>query len=153
MQPCRPVSNRRYRAAGIQALGGRERTMKKYIISIAFLVGALITLSVLLYPFVADYVNSRSQTRVVTKYFDDVTAIDDGSKQAILSAAHEYNEKLPSNRSRFQPKKEETAEYFKQLDTGRGVMGILAIDKINVNLPIYHGTDEEIGRASCRERV
>ena len=34
--------------------------------------------------------------------------------------------------------------YYEQLDlTGTGIMGTLDIPKINVNLPIYHGTDEE----------
>jgi len=118
--------------------------MKKYIITIAFLAGLLITLSVLLYPFVANYVNSRSQTRVVTQYIDDVAAIDDGRRQAILDEAHEYNMSLLRSTSRFRPTDKEKARYLKQLDTDRGVMGILAISKIDVSLPIYHGTDEGV---------
>ena len=118
--------------------------MKKYIIPIAFVAGALITLSVLLYPFVANYVNSRSQTRVVSQYIDDVAAIDDGSRQAILEAAHAYNRDLLRSGRRFNPTQAEKAAYLKQLDAGRGVMGILAIEKIGVSLPIYHGTDEGV---------
>jgi len=119
--------------------------MKKHIsISVAFLTGLIITLSVLLYPFVARYVNSRSQTRTVAQYIDDVAAIDDGSRQALLEAAHEYNRKLLRDASRFRPSEEEKEAYLKQLDVSRGVMGILSISKIDVNLPIYHGTDEGV---------
>ncbi|MCL2106413.1 MAG: class C sortase [Oscillospiraceae bacterium] len=118
--------------------------MKKHIVSIAFLLGALVTLSVLLYPIVADYVNTRSQSRIVAHYFDDVVAIDDESRQAILDAAREYNQKLPRKAERFILTEAETAAYRALLDAGRGVMGILAIDKINVSLPIYHGTDEGV---------
>jgi len=118
--------------------------MKKYIIGAAFVLGAVATLSVLLYPFAANYVNSRSQTRAVAQYIEDMAAIDDGSRQAILEAAHAYNRNLLRNARRFKPTEEEKAAYLKQLDAGRGVMGILAIDKIGVSLPIYHGTDEVV---------
>jgi len=115
---------------------------KRQIISIALLASAAISLSVLLYPFAARYLNSKSQTRVVTQYIDDVQAIDDSSRLATLEAAREYNEKLLRSADRFKPTQAEKAEYLGQLDAGRGVMGILAIHKIDVSLPIYHGTDE-----------
>jgi len=118
--------------------------MKKHIISIAFLAGALITLSVLLYPFVANYINSNSQTRVVARYIDDVAAMDGGNAQALLEEAHEYNRDLLRKKKRFQFTAEETLRYKSLLNTGREVMGILAIDKLDIKLPIYHGTDEGV---------
>ena len=118
--------------------------MKKHLITIAFILGAIVTLSVLLYPAVADMVNSRKQTSVVMSYLDDVAAMDDTSKQEMLDAAAEYNERLLHKPNRFKSTAEEEAEYLRQLDTGRGVMGVLEIDKIGVKLPIYHGTDEGV---------
>jgi len=97
-----------------------------------------------LYPTVSDYINSRSQTRVVGRYLEDVEKMDDENKEEMLAAAREYNMKLLYKKDRLSFTEEETAEYKKQLDTGRGVMGILEIDKINVMLPIYHGTDEGV---------
>jgi len=126
-----------------QPVGGREKNMRKYILP-CMVLGLLIGVSVLLYPTASKYVNSRSQSRVVSQYINDVVAIDDGNRQAILDAAHEYNRNLLHNASRFKPAPEETAEYLRQLDAGRGVMGILVIDKIDVNLPIYHGTDDGV---------
>jgi len=118
--------------------------MKKHLITIAFILGVIITLSVLLYPAVADLVNSRRQSSVVMSYLDDVAAMDDTSKQEMLDAAAEYNKLLLRRPNRFEPTEEESAEYLRQLDTGRGVMGVLEIDKIGVKLPIYHGTDEGV---------
>ena len=118
--------------------------MKKIIIRILFIIGLFATLSVLLYPVVADYVNTRSQSRVTSNYLEEIAVIDDGNRQAILEAAHEYNRALRNNPDRFFYTDEDVTEYKNQLDLGRGVMGILTIDKINVNLPIYHGTNEGV---------
>jgi len=122
----------------------REKAMKKYITGIIMTLGVFITLSVLLYPTVSDYINSRSQSRIVAHYYDDVANLDERKKQEMLDAAHEYNKKLLNRPDRFRFTDEETSEYRKMLDIGRGVMGILAIDKIGVVLPVYHGTDEGV---------
>ena len=118
--------------------------MKKIIIRILFIMGVIATLSVMLYPFIADYVNSHSQSRVTSHYYDDMAVMDDGDRQEILAAAHEYNENLRKKTNRFDFVDEDLSEYRQQLNAGSGVMGILNIDKINVNLPIYHGTDEGV---------
>ena len=118
--------------------------MKKHLIGIAFFLGAVITLSVLLYPFVSNYINSRNQSRVVTRYLDEVTGLDGGNREELLNKAHEYNKTLRSKAYRFKFTQKDTAEYRSLLDTGLGVMGILSIDKIDVHLPIYHGTDEGV---------
>jgi len=83
----------------------------------------------------------------VAGYIDDVAGMDGARTQALLEAAHEYNQTLRRKADRFTFTQEETAEYKTLLDTGRGVMGILNIDKIGVKLPIYHGTDEGVLQA------
>ena len=118
--------------------------MKKHMIGIAFAVGVLVTLSVLLYPVVANFVNSKNQSRVVSDYVERVEAIDDTQRLAMLEAARMYNKNLLYKANRFNFTRADTADYNRQLDAGRGVMGILAIDKIGVSLPIYHGTDEGV---------
>ncbi|MCL2106597.1 MAG: class C sortase [Oscillospiraceae bacterium] len=117
---------------------------KKVIIVGSVVLFALIVISVLLYPTVAGRVNSSRQTRAVARYIDEVAAIDDGSRQAILDAAQAYNKALPRSDSRFRPTPEESAAYHQLLNAGLGVMGILSIDKLAVKLPIYHGTDEGV---------
>jgi len=118
--------------------------VKKYITGIIMTLGVVLTLSVLLYPTVSAYINSHNQSRVVTRYLDDVANMNGENIQAELNAAREYNKRLLAKQSRFVFTDEETAEYEKLLDTGRGVMGILAVDKMNVKLPVYHGTDRGV---------
>jgi len=120
---------------------------KNYMAGIIVTLVIIAILSMALYPTVSDYVNSRSQSRAVAGYIDDVAGMDDTHAQALLEAAREYNQFLRRKTDRFEFTQEETAEYKKLLDTGRGVMGILNIDKIGVKLPIYHGTDEGVLQA------
>jgi sortase A len=118
--------------------------MKRYLISIGFILFGILTLSVLVYPFISDYHNSRIQSRSVTHYFDDVATMKEQSRREMLKAARDFNTRLMEKDGRFRFTEEDTAEYKSLLDTGRGIMGILTIDSIDVNLPIYHGTDEAI---------
>jgi len=117
--------------------------MKKYILP-ALVLGLLIGVCVLLYPAVSKYVNSHNQTRTIARYFDETAELDDTEIQALLQAARDYNETLLGRPSRFRFTQAGTAEYNTMLDTGQSVMGVLAIDKIDVRLPIYHGTDEGV---------
>jgi len=118
--------------------------MKKYWIPIACALGVLIALFVSLYPIVADYINARNQSRAVMSYLDTVASMDEDGKQAMLEAAREHNGWLLEKPDRFRFTEEETARYNRLLDTGRGVMGVLEIDKIDVKLPIYHSTDVSV---------
>ena len=118
--------------------------MKKYIIFTALAAGLLVGFIVLLYPAVSDYINSQSQSRVVAEYADDIADMSVSKKQSMLEEAHEYNENLPYNENRFDFTDEDWTQYKGLLNTGRGVMGILAIDKIDVKLPIYHGTEDGV---------
>jgi len=117
---------------------------KKLIIGIIVLLFILIDLSVLLYPTVSEYVNSHSQSRVVTKYVDEVSGLSGAKTKAALEAARVYNRTLLEKEDRFKLTPAETAAYEKLLNTGSGVMGILVIDKLNIKLPIYHGSDEGV---------
>ena len=114
---------------------------KRYIVAFVVLVAIAADVFALLYPTVSAYINSQNQSRAVARYLDDVATMDSKDAQALLDAAHEYNERLLHKANRFAFSEEETAQYQRMLDTGRGVMGILVIGKIDVELPIYHGTD------------
>jgi sortase A len=121
--------------------------MKKRIIGAVVVLIVLIDLFALLYPTLSNYFNSKSQSRVVALYLDDVAVMDSSETQPLLLAAHEYNKNLIHMMDRFSFSEEEMQEYNKLLNIGRGVMGVLVIDKINVKLPIYHGTDEGVLQA------
>ena len=114
------------------------------MVGIALSLFILADVAVFLYPTISDYINSFTQSRVVARYADEVAGLDGLEINSILEAAYEYNRGLLRKGNPFEFTAEETGEYRNQLSTSRGVMGILAIDKIDVRLPIYHGTDEGV---------
>jgi len=117
---------------------------KKHIVNIIIALILLIGLCVLLYPVVAAYFNDRRQTRVVTSALEEVAALDPEDMQEFIDAAREYNAALLGKQRRFRLSAEDWAEYNALLNIGSGVMGILVIDKIDVKLPIYHGTEAAV---------
>lgn len=118
--------------------------MKKHLVTAGIILVFLAGLSILLYPTVASYVNSLRQSRVVSQYYRDIDNLNTLDFKDMFTAAHAYNEELRSNSNRFNFTEEQREQYMQFLNPGgRGVMGALIINSINVKLPIYHGTDKE----------
>jgi len=119
----------------------KRRIIFTIIVILIFLIG----LSVMLYPIVSDYLNSQRQSRVVAQYFTDLLDIEPEDFEHLIEEAREYNKRLTHNADRFNFTPAQEQEYFNMLNPfGNGMMGVLTIDKINVNLPLYHGTTEEV---------
>lgn len=122
-----------------------EHVKRNKVISILLLLVLLGGLSLLLYPLVSDYWNSFHQSRAIAAYAEAVAELDDASCEAWREAAQNYNAALQKNQACFQPNGEEKRAYEQLLDvSGEGIMGYIEIPSINVSLPIYHGTDEEV---------
>ena len=115
-----------------------------YVVAVALIF--IIGLSVLLYPAVSEYFNARNQSRAVASYHEEVARLDDREIAGHFALADAYNETLRTNRNRFAPLSEsEHADYVRLLNiSSGGVIGTLEIDLIGVNLPIYHGTNENV---------
>lgn len=110
------------------------------ILIILFLVG----LSVMLYPTVSNWWNSRVQSYAVANYDQAVEQMNDSEKEEMFAAAHAYNEALNQVYAPFEnynvvPNYENTLNI-----SGTGIMGYITIPKIKVELPIYHGTSAEV---------
>lgn len=122
--------------------------LNKLIIGIIFLAG----LSLLLYPFVANQWNNHRQKQLISSYEQTVSDKDAAHEidyDAELQKAKAYNEALlPSilpDSFAVAEASEEDKTYMDVLNiAGDEVMGIVEIPKINIKLPIYHTTDEEV---------
>lgn len=122
--------------------------LNKLIIGIIFLAG----LSLLLYPFVANQWNNHRQKQLISSYEQTVSNKDAAHEidyDAELQKAKAYNEALlPSilpDSFAVAEASEEDKTYMDALNiAGDEVMGIVEIPKINIKLPIYHTTDEEV---------
>ena len=118
--------------------------MKQKIIKYTLIFAFFLGIALLLYPPVSDYINSRNQSRVVQSYQETVSNIDKSEQEQILRRAQQYNERLAQTQDAFYYP-ERVSGYEKTLDiTGSGIMGYLNIDKIHLELPIYHSVDPEV---------
>lgn len=130
----------------------RKKNVQKkkfYIGDIFRIIVLLIALSVLLYPTVSNYLYEKNGARVISYYDENAVRLSESEKQAMLEAARQYNRELLGNIELLDPfsplKKEVDARYQSLLNTNEaGMMGYIRIPKIDVELPIYHGTEERI---------
>ena len=118
--------------------------MKKHLFSILIVAMFIIGLSVLLYPAISEYINSKHASRVIASYNDVLSTSDDRKIESIFNAASDYNSRLRDKpHAFFDPSI--ISGYDETLDiTQTGIMGYIDIDKINVELPIYHGVEKEV---------
>ena len=127
----------------------KKKASKKNRITAILLVAVLLAgLSLLLYPLVSNYWNSIHQSQAIAAYMDDVSELDDSTYDALWEEVQGYNASLLENENRFFPDEEEQQQYEQLLrisDDGiNGIIGYIEIPNIDVTLPIYHGTSEEI---------
>lgn len=124
----------------------KKRASKKNRITVILLVAVLFAgLSLLLYPLVADYWNSMHQSQAIATYIEDVTELDDSVYDALWEEAQNYNAELLTDENRFFPDEEEQQRYEQLLSiSDDGIIGYIEIPSIDVTLPIYHGTSEEV---------
>ena len=119
--------------------------LKKNFVSLLVLLMALVGLGLLVYPTFSDWWNSFHQSRAVAGYAQAVADLDPDRYKEVFEAAERYNEKLCLTDVLWNMSDEQKKEYNALLDVnGSGIMGYLDIPKINVTLPIYHGTDEAV---------
>lgn len=122
-----------------------KKFLKKHLIEMILSVILLVGLCLLLYPTISNWWNSLHQSRAISSYVEEVENTSESNRKAMLNAAYAYNDSLKNRGSSFILTEAEKAEYNTMLDVGStGIMGVIQIPAINVNLPIYHGTEEEV---------
>lgn len=119
--------------------------MKKKLSNIILVLIFLTGVSLLVYPTFSDWWNSLHQSRAIAAYVDQVNTLDDAQYETMLEQADAYNQTLIGKEDRYNLSDSELETYNSLLDvTGTGIMGYVVIPKINVRLPIYHGTDPAV---------
>ena len=130
-----------------------KKNTSKILIIILFLAG----FSLLLYPFIANEWNNYRQKRLISAYDQMVAeketagAIDYAAEK---EAAIQYNEALlPSilpDSFAIAAEAGEDEEYMSCLNiAGNGMMGTVEIPKINITLPVFHTTANEVLEAAA----
>lgn len=118
--------------------------MKKNVAYIILVLVFFVGLGVMLYPTISDYVNSKVQSKAIVDYEATLSQMTEKDYTEIFQKADEYNAALRSMDYPFM--------YYDRLDgymdmlrvDSSGIMGYVGIDKIKVELPIYHGTSDTV---------
>lgn len=118
----------------------KGRKWSTFVLLFIFFTG----LSVMLYPSLSSYWNSKTQTKAIVDYEKMLASIKPEDYTRLFDDAKEYNQKLAELDF---PLIEygKLDGYEELLDvTGTGILGYIKIEKINLELPIYHGTSDEV---------
>jgi len=118
--------------------------MKKRKTTIIMVLFFFMGLLILLYPNISDFYNQKVQSKSIVDYEALLKATNENDYEEEFQKADEYNKKLRNLKEQFINYKQ-IKDYKKILDVDdNGMMGYIAIDKIKVELPIYHGTSNEV---------
>ena len=102
-------------------------------------------LTVLLYPTVSDFWNEKRQSQAIVNYDDLIVDLTPEDYSRLFSEADSYNKKIRNMSFPFLNHKNIADEYYSILDVnGDGMMGYITIEKIKVQLPVYHGTSDKV---------
>ena len=117
--------------------------MKKHstiIMVLFFFVGLL----VLLYPSISEFYNQIVQSKEIEDYEFILKKIDKKNYDDIFKEADEYNSSLRNLNDQFVDYRN-LENYDEVLNVNnRGMIGYVSIEKIKVELPIFHGTSEKV---------
>jgi len=118
--------------------------VKNRIISILIGIFLVAGIGLLLYPTIGEYINSRKSSQAISLYNEVYQNTEKDLRQNMLLEAEQYNSRLCGATDPF-INTTSVPGYNKLLDlTGTGIMGYIDIDKIGVELPIYHGVDNGV---------
>lgn len=113
--------------------------------TIILLVSFFIGLSVLLYPAISSYWNSKTQSEAIVDYESMLAAYKPEDYTQIFEQADDYNTSLAKLTFPLRDYKQLDEQYWSALDvSGTGMMGYLTIPKISQELPVYHGTSDAV---------
>ena len=125
--------------------------MKRKIITIgAAILVFVLALFITLYPVISNYYNERHQSEIHTQYMEVIEQVDNSDLIQAKELADEYNAAIVPGTQLAEAFSHEallwaSEDYGHQLNlAGDGIMGYVEIPLIQVNLPIYHGTDSDV---------
>lgn len=120
--------------------------MKRNIIfTIIFLIG----LSIFSYPIISNLLATKEHHTIISEHNEKILQMSQSEIKDVKDQAAAYNEKLnnlevPIEDPFAEVKKgEDNSGYLDVLNIGES-MGTIEIPKIDVTIPIFHGTDEKV---------
>lgn len=113
--------------------------MKRWLLAAAY---GVVALGILLYPLVGELLSEKYHSDIETSYTAAIKDTDDAELTTQWQAAQQYNAMLANATISEGGVSAPPLAYAEQLTVG-GVMAYIDIPKINVYLPVQHGTGAE----------
>lgn len=124
--------------------------MKKKLPLIAIILIFTAGVCVLCYPFFSSVLNNFVARQQAFENMERIKVLPKHEKSSLYDEAKKYNQSLTDNVILTDPFDEKAykrigAAYYKSFDVdGKGLIGYIDVPKINVYLPVYHGTSEDV---------
>lgn len=123
----------------------KENSAMKKLSTVLLIATFVAGLSLLLYPTVSNYWNTLHASRAVATYVDAVQNLGEDKRREMLQKAIDYNKSLTSDNQRLTISSARRQEYESILDVdGNGMIGYIEIPNVNITLPVYHGTNDDV---------
>lgn len=125
------------------------KKQKKKFNSIPLLVIAFFAFLILyLYPFIADKWNAYVNKQLIVEYQNQVQSVDAVDKyEKEYEAAVAYNKEIAESSTKLitSVETQKSEEYENLLNMGSdGMMGYIEIPRLNIEVPIYHYSDDAV---------
>lgn len=118
--------------------------MKKGTVRLIFIIMFILGIVILLYPSISQYYNSFVQSSAVSNYDKIFANMKDKDYSKDFKDADSYNQKLLKLKYPLAQYKK-LSGYKDLLNVNNnGMMGYVSINKIKVEIPIYHGTGASV---------
>lgn len=154
------MSNATVQAPGESPLGSAgepgkraTRRWRPNALTILSAILAVVGLSVVIYPPASSWLSSYNQSQIIRDFSEQVESASPNATEQLLSA-HDYNDALSAGVRLDANTNVPTGAgvsnnssliYNKILSSGKsGIMARVRIPSIDVDLPIYHGTSDEV---------
>ncbi len=120
--------------------------MKKYklpiVVGIAF---CLVALGFFLFPTINNYISQLDNKSVISAYSESVNSLSEEQKSYYLNQAKEYNNSLANLDGDY-------SNYDNILSFADGQIGTIVIPSIDVNLPIYHDSEDNMTKGAIHSK-
>lgn len=125
-----------------------NKKIKERLTIFLFILMIIVGLGIILYPIISNQVYQKYYQDVIGNYERTVTKQKNSQNEKLIEEAREYNHSLTSTNivDAFQnPNRESSSEYMSILNVNdKGMIGYISIPKIDVRIPIYHGTSSNV---------
>lgn len=114
--------------------------MKSKIFFIVLGVLAVVGIGFIVYPDIADYINSKNNETVISNYNTNTQTMSDEEINSELAKAQNYNELLAKSALNDEEKDEYNAAMseYENILNYNDIMCTIEIPRITVDLPVYH---------------